>query len=173
MSYWAHDSAFIEPDASIGDRTRIWHLTQVRSRSTVGEDCNIGKNCFIDSGAVIGNRVKVQNNVSVYHGVIIEDDVFVGPCAVFTNDYYPRAFSTDWQVKETVVRKGASIGANATLICGITIGSYAMVGAGSVVTRSVPPHALVAGNPARQIGWFCQCGQKLDAAGRCPACGLP
>ena len=136
----------------------------------IGNNCNIGKNCYIDAGAIIGANVKIQNNVSVYHGVIIEDDVFVGPSAVFTNDFYPRAFSEDWEVYKTVVKKGASIGANATIVCGNTIGEYATVGAGSVVTKDVKPHALVVGNPARQIGWVCECGMKLDEACVCRKC---
>lgn len=115
--------------------------------------------------------MKIQNNVNVYHGVTVEDDVFLGPSMTFTNDMFPRAFNADWKVSETVVRKGASIGANATIRCGIEIGEYAMIGAGSTVTKDVPPHALVAGNPARQIGWVCRCGFKLDKNGMCTNCG--
>jgi len=172
LSFFAHDTAIIEEGATIGERTRIWHHAHVRSGCVIGENCNIGKNCYIDEGAKIGSGVKIQNNVSVYHGVEIEDDVFVGPSAVFTNDYYPRAFSQDWEVGKTIVRHGASIGANATIICGHTIGEYAMIGAGSVVTKDVPAHALVVGNPAKQIGWVCECGQKLNADMRCSQCGM-
>ena len=119
----------------------------------------------------IGSGVKIQNNVSVYHGVEIGDDVFVGPSAVFTNDYYPRAFNPDWEVSETRIGKGASLGANCTIVCGHQVGEYAMVGAGSVVTKDVPPYALVTGNPARQTGWVCKCGRKLDGDQKCPRCG--
>ena len=171
MSYFVHETAIVEEGANIGEGTRIWHHAHVRNGCSVGADCNIGKNCYIDENAVIGNRVKIQNNVSVYHGITIEDDVFVGPSAVFTNDRYPRAFSKDWKVVPTRICEGASIGANATIICGHTIGKYATVGSGSVVTKDVLPHALVVGNPARQIGWVCQCGVKLDENGKCPECG--
>ncbi len=137
----------------------------------IGENCIISKNVYIDTKAVIGNRVKIQNNVNVYHGVVIGDDVFLGPSMTFTNDFYPRAFNTEWKITETYVKKGASIGANATIVCGNTIGEYAMVGSGSVVTTDVPAHALVAGNPARQIGWVCRCGCRMDENLRCPECG--
>lgn len=171
MSYYAHETAIVEEGAQIGEGTRIWHHAQVRSECVIGERCIIGKNCFIDKGAIVGSGVKIQNNVSVYHGVEIEDDVFVGPSVVFTNDFYPRAFSTNWELKKTLIRKGASLCANATIVCGTTIGEYATVGAGSVVTKSIPAHALVVGNPARQIGWVCDCGNKLNASMVCTACG--
>lgn len=170
MAYFAHETAEIEAGAVIGDGTKIWNHAQIRGGG-IGKNCNIGKNCYIDAGAVIGSNVKIQNNVSVYHGIVIEDDVFVGPSAVFTNDLYPRAFSTDWPVYKTVIEKGASIGANATIVCGTTVGKYAMVGCGSVVTHDVPPHALVVGNPARQIGWVCECGMKLNEKCVCKSCG--
>ena len=171
MSYYAHETAIVEEGAVIGDGTRIWHHAHVRKGANIGKECNIGKNCYIDENAEIGNRVKIQNNVSVYHGVDIEDDVFVGPCAVFTNDLYPRAFSLDWKVYPTKVCKGASIGANTTIVCGHTIGEYATIGSGSVVTKDVPAHALMVGNPARQIGWVCECGFKLDEKKECLRCG--
>lgn len=170
MSYYIHETAQVENGANVGDGTKIWNQAQVRNGASVGENCNIGKNCYIDEGAIVGSNVKIQNNVSVYHGVTIEDDVFVGPSAVFTNDLYPRAFSEEWEVKKTLIKKGASIGANATIVCGNTIGEYATIGSGSVVVNDVKPHALVVGNPAHQIGWVCKCGYKLDNNLECPKC---
>ena len=170
MTFFAHETAIVEENANIGDGTKIWHHAHIRSGCRIGENCNIGKNCYVDSGAIIGTGVKIQNNVSVYHGVEIEDDVFVGPSAVFTNDFYPRAFIGDWKVTETKIKQGASIGANATIVCGNTVGEYATVGSGSVVTKDVKPYALVVGNPAKQIGWVCKCGHKLDDRLVCPMC---
>lgn len=166
-----HPTAEVSETAVIGTGTKIWNQAQVREGARIGEHCIISKNVYIDENVSIGSGVKIQNNVNVYHGVTIEDDVFLGPSMTFTNDMFPRAFSTDWQVVETIVRKGASIGANATIRCGIEIGEYATVGAGSTVTKNVPPYALVAGNPARQIGWVCKCGFKLNANNICPSCG--
>ena len=150
---YVHPSAEVEEGAEVGTGTKIWHLAHIRSTAHVGSDCVIGRNVYVDADVVVGNLVKIQNNVSVYKGVTLEDEVFVGPCAVFTNDLRPRAQAPDWQVTETIVRKGASIGANATVVCGVEIGSYAMVAAGSVVTKDVAPYQLVAGNPARPLGW--------------------
>lgn len=166
-----HPSAIVEEGAVIGEGSKVWVNAQIRSGSVIGHHCIISKDTYIDAGVLIGNRVKIQNGVSVYHGVTIEDLVFIGPNAVFTNDLYPRAFRDDWQVSETFIREGASIGANATIVCGITLGSYCMVGSGSVVTKDVPPYALVTGNPARQIGWVCRCGVRLDSKLACPSCG--
>ncbi len=171
MSIFIHPTAEVSEHAAIGDGTKIWNLAQVREDCKIGKDCIISKNVYIDTKAVLGSRVKVQNNVNVYHGVTVEDDVFLGPSMTFTNDLFPRAFNADWKITETHVKKGASIGANATIVCGTTIGAYAMVGSGSVVTKDVPAHALVAGNPARQIGWVCKCGHKLDSQNTCPCCG--
>lgn len=171
MSIFIHPTAEVSEKAKIGKGTKIWNLAQVREDCVIGEECIISKNVYIDTQAVLGNRVKVQNNVNVYHGVTIEDDVFLGPSMTFTNDFYPRAFNADWQITRTLVKKGASIGANATIVCGNTIGEYALVGSGSVVTKDVPAHALVAGNPARQIGWVCRCGHKLNSDWVCPNCG--
>lgn len=167
MSVYIHPSATVEDGAQIGSDTKIWHLVQVRSGAVIGAECIIGRGCFIDSGAVIGNRVKIQNYVSVYHGVTIEDGVFIGPNAVFTNDKVPRAIApdgslksaADWVVSATRVGYGASIGANATIVCGVTIGRWAMIGSGAVVTKDVPDYAVVVGNPARVIG-------RVDEAGR-------
>lgn len=171
MSIFIHPTAEVSEQAQIGDGTKIWNLAQVREDSVIGTDCIISKNVYIDTKAVLGNRVKVQNNVNIYHGVEIEDDVFLGPSMTFTNDFYPRAFNADWEITRTCVKKGASIGANATIVCGNTIGEYAMVGSGSVVTKDVPAFALVAGNPAKQIGRVCKCGKRVDD-GVCPHCGF-
>lgn len=166
-----HATAEVSDKAVIGKGTKIWNQAQVRNDAVIGENCIISKNVYIDEHVKIGNRVKVQNNVNVYHGVTVEDDVFLGPSMTFTNDMYPRSFNTEWRITNTLVKKGASIGANATIRCGVTIGEYATIGSGSVVTKDVPPQALVAGNPARQIGWVCKCGFKLDKEGKCLECG--
>ena len=159
---FAHSTAVVEDGARIGEGTKIWHHAHVRSGANIGDWCVLGKNVFVDQHATIGNRCKIQNNVSVYSGVTIDDDVFVGPSAVFTNDLVPRAFLDDWQIVPTHVERGASIGANATIVCGTTIGMYAMVAAGATVTRSVAPHHLVAGVPARTTGWVCICGKVVS-----------
>ncbi|MDI9616647.1 MAG: acyltransferase [Methanothrix sp.] len=161
MSYRKHPTAVVE-SADIGDGTSIWHFAHIREGARIGRNCNIGKSVYIDRDVRIGDNVKIQNFVSVYHGVDIGDDVFIGPSAVFTNDLYPRAFIwSEDRVVPTKVCRGASIGANATIVCGITIGEYAMVGAGSVVTDDVPPHGLVYGNPAVLRGYVCRCGRPL------------
>jgi dTDP-4-amino-4,6-dideoxygalactose transaminase/acetyltransferase-like isoleucine patch superfamily enzyme len=165
---FVHATAWIEPGAVIGAGTSIWHHSQVRRHSVIGTGCTLGKNVFIDEGVHIGDRVKIQNNVSVYRGVELADEVFVGPSAVFTNDLRPRAGTEDWQLSPTQVRRGASVGANATIVCGLEIGQSAMVGAGAVVTSSVLPHQLVAGNPARHRGWVCGCGEVVSRAERRP-----
>lgn len=162
---FVHPTAEVEEGAQLGPGTKVWHLVHIRSSARLGRGCTIGRNVYIDANVEIGDLVKIQNNVSVYQGVTLEDEVFVGPCAVFTNDLRPRAQSPGWQIVPTVVRKGASIGANATLICGIEIGVYAMVAAGAVVTRSVEPYRLVAGNPARPIGWVDEAGQVVSRDG--------
>jgi UDP-2-acetamido-3-amino-2,3-dideoxy-glucuronate N-acetyltransferase len=158
---FVHETAIVEPESRIGTGTRIWHHAHVRSGATIGGGCTLGKNVFVDSGVEIGDRVKIQNNVSIYRGVHIDDEVFVGPSAVFTNDRFPRATSPEWEVVETFLRRGASVGANATVLCGIEVGEWATVAAGAVVTRNVAPHELVAGNPARRLGWVCRCGRVL------------
>lgn len=166
-----HSTAEVSDEAVIGNGTKIWNQAQIRNNAVLGEDCIISKNVYIDEYVHIGNRVKVQNNVNIYHGVTIEDDVFLGPSMTFTNDMYPRSFNTNWKITETLVKRGAAVGANATIRCGVTIGEYATVGAGSMVTKDVPSQALVVGNPARQIGWVCKCGFKLDSDGKCTECG--
>ncbi len=161
-SYIAHQTAFIDPECEIGDGTRIWHFSHIMSNCFIGLNCSIGQNVVISPEVRIGNRVKIQNNVSVYTGVICEDDVFLGPSAVFTNVINPRsAVSRKDEYKSTIVQKGATIGANATIVCGITIGKFAFIGAGAVVTKNIPDYALVIGNPARQTGWMSEYGQKL------------
>ena len=162
MSINKHISAIIDEGAQIGDGTNIWHFCHVMPTAVIGKDCNIGQNVFIDNDVVIGNRVKIQNNVSVYNGVTCEDDVFIGPSVVFTNVLNPRsAIERKNEFKKTVVRKGASIGANATIVCGNEIGQYAMIGAGGVITKPVKAYALVVGNPAKQIGWVSEYGNRL------------
>src|ERR1700754_4456013 len=153
--YSAHSSAVIDENCQIGDGTKIWHFSHIMSNSIIGKNCNLGQNVVISPGVILGDNVKVQNNVSVYTGVICEDDVFLGPSMVFTNVINPRsAVARKDQYKQTPVRKGASIGANATIICGNEIGEFAMIGAGAVITKAVPAYALMVGNPARQIGWI-------------------
>lgn len=171
-------TAVVEPGAVVGVGTQIWHHAHVREGGVVGERCVLGKGVFIDAMAVVGNGCKIQNNVSVYSGVHLEDLVLVGPSAVFTNDRYPRADSPDWPLVPTTVRTGASIGANATVVCGVEIGRWALVAAGAVVTRDVEAHELVGGNPARRLGWTCSCGHvvlrtRTEACPNidCPNCG--
>ncbi len=162
MAYFKHPTAVVESDA-IGDGAQIWHFAHIREGAVLGTGCNVGKGVYVDTGVRIGNNVKVQNFVSIYRGVVIADDVFVGPSVTFTNDLYPRAFIwDDAKIVPTFVENGASIGANSTILCGITIGAYAMVGAGSTVTKDVSPFGLVYGNPARLHGVVCYCGRKLS-----------
>lgn len=163
MEYFVHESSIIDDDAEIGGGTKIWHFSHIMSKSKIGTNCNIGQNVVVSTNVTLGNNVKVQNNVSLYTGVICEDDVFLGPSMVFTNILIPRSFiSRKNEFVSTFVRKGASIGANATIVCGIEIGIYSMIGAGSVVTKNVKPFALIVGNPAKQIGWVSEYGQTLQ-----------
>ncbi|MGZ8480927.1 MAG: acyltransferase [Candidatus Limnocylindria bacterium] len=183
-----HPTAEVSPDAVIGPGSSVWNQAQVRERAQIGSGCVIGKNAYVDVGVVLGDNVKVQNNVSIYRGVTVDDGVFIGPHVCFTNDLIPRAINADgtakadadWQVSPTRVRNGAALGANSTILPGITIGRWAMVGSGSVVTRDVADHELVLGNPARRVGSACACGQPLRDAedgsafrGDCPRCGTP
>jgi UDP-2-acetamido-3-amino-2,3-dideoxy-glucuronate N-acetyltransferase len=172
-----HPTAVVEAGACVGDGTRIWHRSHVRDGARIGAACTIGFCVYVDTGAVIGDRCKIQNHVSVYRGVVLDDDVFVGPAATFTNDRYPRAASSVWEVVPTRVRRGASIGAHATIVCGVELGAWSMVAAGAVVTHDVPDHGLVMGTPARLRAWVCACGLPLAAAGdrrpdRCPRCDV-
>jgi len=173
---FCHPTAVISPDACIGKGTRIWQFCTILRGAVIGDDCNLSQNVYVEGRTSIGNRVKIKNNVSIYEGITIDDDAFIGPSAVFTNVINPRSF---WprkdEFKATRVKKGATIGANATIICGVTIGEYAMIGAGSVVTRSVPDYALVYGNPAVQHGWVCYCGTSVALSDvknkyECPEC---
>jgi UDP-2-acetamido-3-amino-2,3-dideoxy-glucuronate N-acetyltransferase len=171
-----HTSAVIDEGAQVGAGTRIWHFCHLMPGCRVGKNCIVGQNVFIDNNVLIGNGVKIQNNVSVYNGVVLEDDVFLGPSMVFTNVMNPRSFiERKTEFKPTLVRKGATIGANASILCGVEIGSYAMIGAGTVVVNNVFPYALVVGNPARQIGWVSKAGITLDfrvdGTAVCPATG--
>jgi UDP-2-acetamido-3-amino-2,3-dideoxy-glucuronate N-acetyltransferase len=176
MEYYSHPTAVVDENCTIGEGTKIWHFSHIMSGSTIGRNCNLGQNVVVSPGVVLGTNVKVQNNVSIYTGVVCEDDVFLGPSMVFTNVMNPRsAVIRKDQYKKTIVRKGASIGANATIICGNEIGAYAMIGAGAVITRPVPAYALLVGNPAKQIGWVSEYGHRLqfDSSGKaaCPESG--
>ena len=173
--YFVHPTAIIDEPADIGEGTQVWHFCHIMSGATIGAHCILGQNVFVASGAVLGNRIKIQNNVSVFAGVTLEDDAFCGPCVVFTNVLNPRSFiSRRKEFRKTWVKRGATLGANATVVCGLTIGQYAFVGAGSVVTNDVPDYAQVYGNPGRIRGWVCQCAMPLTfRSGRsvCKVCG--
>lgn len=176
MSYFAHETAVIDEGATIGDESKIWHFSHVMSRAVLGKNCNLGQNVLISDDVTLGDNCKVQNNVSIYTGVTCEEDVFLGPSMVFTNVINPRSgVNRRGQYSKTIVRKGASIGANATIVCGNDIGEYAFIGAGAVITKEVKPYALVVGNPARQIGWMSKFGHRLhfDDSNRavCPESG--
>ena len=178
--YFAHESSYVDEPSAIGKDTKIWHFSHIMKDSVIGERCNIGQNVVISPGCKLGNNIKIQNNVSIYTGVTLEDDVFCGPSCVFTNVINPRSHvSRKDEYAATLVKQGASIGANATIVCGVTLGRYCFIGAGSVVTRDVPDYAMVYGSPARVRGWVCNCGIKLDLpangvqqeTANCSACG--
>lgn len=176
--YYVHESSYVEKNVRIGEGTTVWYFCHVREGARIGKNCNIGQNVYIGKGVVIGNGVKIQNNVSVYEKITLEDYVFCGPSVVFTNDPDPRsayAKNPETDHLPTLVREGATIGANATILCGLTIGRHAFIGAGAVVTSDVPEYALVYGNPARLMGWACECGAKLklkNGRSKCSRCGL-
>ncbi len=170
-NYFVHESSYIDDDVIIGENTKIWYFCHVQSGARIGRECSLGQNVNISNRVKIGNGVRIQNNVSVYEGVEIEDEVFCGPSIVFTNDLTPRATKEAGNYKKTLLKRGASICANATIVCGHTIGSWAMVAAGAVVTKDVPDYALMVGVPARQIGWVCKCGAKLNHDFVCAECG--
>lgn len=174
-AHYVHPTATVEDGAEIGERTKIWHRSHIRSGSVIGEDCSLGFSVYVDQGVTIGNRCKVQNHVSIFKGVTLEDEILVGPSATFTNDLFPRAQDDEWEITETLVRHGASLGANSTIVCGVTVGEWAMVGAGAVVVADVPANALVVGNPARQNGWVCSCGSRIGSSDQpmsdCLRCG--
>lgn len=175
MTVTIHPTAIVDEGAQIGDGSRVWHWVHICGSAKIGERCSFGQNVFVGNKVVIGNNVKIQNNVSVYDNVILEDDVFCGPSMVFTNVYNPRsAVSRKDEYRDTLVKRGATLGANCTIVCGTTIGEFAFIGAGAVITRDVPSHALMVGVPARQRGWMCRCGVGLDGAKgsvQCTACG--
>ncbi len=163
MTYEAHETAIVDEGAEIGDGSRIWHWVHISAGAKIGNDCSFGQNVFVGNAVLIGNNVKVQNNVSVYDNVTLEDDVFCGPSMVFTNVYNPRsAVTRKDEYRDTLVKQGVSIGANATIVCGITIGKYAFIGAGAVVNKDVPDYALMTGVPAKQIGWMSEFGERLE-----------
>jgi len=165
MSAFIHESSYVDDGATVGDGTKVWHFCHVMPGAVIGERCSLGQNVVVMPGTRIGNNVKIQNNVSIYEGVELEDDVFCGPSMVFTNVINPRSHvSRKAEYQRTLVRRGATIGANATVVCGVTLGEYAFVGAGAVVTKDVKSFALVTGVPARQVGWMCRCGERLDLA---------
>ncbi|OBX25517.1 UDP-2-acetamido-3-amino-2,3-dideoxy-glucuronate N-acetyltransferase [Gelidibacter algens] len=174
--FFVHDSSYIDADVTIGKDTKIWHFSHIMAHTTIGDNCSFGQNCVVGPNVVIGNNVKVQNNISIYEGVEVEDDVFIGPSVVFTNVINPRSFIVRKQeFRKTLLKKGVSIGANATIICGNTLGEYAFIGSGTVVTKDVPNFALVVGNPGRRIGWVSRVGHMLtfneQQVATCPETG--
>jgi len=173
MSYFVHESSYVDENVEIGEGTKIWHFCHIQKGARIGKNCSMGQNVNVSNNVVVGDGCKIQNNVSLYEGVELEDYVFCGPSCVFTNDLTPRAKYPKGSAgyKKTVVGRGASIGANATIVCGHSIGSWALIASGAVVTKNVPAHALMAGVPAKRIGWVCECGEVLKDGLTCPVCG--
>ncbi len=173
MSYFVHESSFVDEDVEIGEGTKIWHFCHIQKGARIGKKCSLGQNVNVSNNVVVGDGCKLQNNVSLYEGVELEDYVFCGPSCVFTNDLTPRAKYPKGSVgyKKTLVHRGASIGANATIVCGHDVGPWAMIASGAVVTKNVPAHALMAGVPAKRIAWVCECGEVLRGTLTCPVCG--
>jgi UDP-2-acetamido-3-amino-2,3-dideoxy-glucuronate N-acetyltransferase len=172
MEYSAHASSIIDDGAIIGNNTKIWHFSHICSKAIIGNNCSLGQNVFVGNDVVIKNNVKIQNNVSVYDGVVLEDNVFCGPSMVFTNVYNPRSHIVrKSEYRKTLVKTGATIGANATIVCGVTLGEYSFIGAGAVIKSDIKPYAIMVGVPAKQIGWMCQCGLSLKKSSTCN-CGL-
>ena len=175
---YIHPTAVVEKTAKIGKDTKVWHFVHIRETAEIGRECVLGHSVYVGKGVQIGDRVKLENRATIYQGVKIEDNVFVGPHVTFTNDRYPRSYSPNWRIVPTLVKQGASIGAGTVVICGVTIGEYAMIGAGSVITKGIPPHALAYGNPASLRGFVCKCGRQLKTEKekerqitmRCPSC---
>ncbi len=173
MSFFKHEKALVHPGARIGEGTRIWAFANVLEGAAIGAHCNIADGCFVEKGGVIGNHVTLKNHVAIWDGITLQDDVFVGAGTAFINDRHPRSNRQDaWMLEKITVKKGATIGANATIMCGVTIGEYAVVGAGSVVTKNVPAHVIVFGNPARPAGQACRCGRPLPPSLECKTCGF-
>jgi UDP-2-acetamido-3-amino-2,3-dideoxy-glucuronate N-acetyltransferase len=173
VGYFAHESSYVDDGAQIGNGTKIWHFSHVMPGAVIGERCNLGQNVVVMPGTKIGNNVKIQNNVSIYEGVELEDDVFCGPSCVFTNVMNPRSHvPRKNEYRRTVVKRGSSIGANATIVCGVSLGEYCFIGAGAVVTSDVPPYGLMVGVPGRLVGWMCQCGERLHPKAGRGACGV-
>lgn len=170
MAEFIHESSYVDDGAVIGDGTKVWHFCHIQSNAVIGKNCTLGQNVNVSENVKIGNNVKIQNNVSVYEGVTLEDGVFCGPSCVFTNDMFPRSETRPEEYAKTLVKEGASLGANSTVVCGVTVGRYALIAAGAVVTADVPDHALMMGVPARQRGYVCKCGRTLDEEYRCTSC---
>ncbi len=171
MAEYIHESSYVDEGAVIGDGTKVWHFCHIQKNAVIGKNCILGQNVNIGENVTVGNFVKIQNNVSVYEGVTLEDNVFCGPSCVFTNDLFPRSEKKPSEYCKTLIREGASLGANSTVVCGVTVGRYALIASGAVVTGDVPDHALMLGVPARQRGYVCKCGKPLGESFRCADCG--